>query len=152
MEFCPPIELKIEKIVKETPNQIKKHISQFTETEFHVLNAFVNEICGSKVLLTSHSKTKIPFLNQEIVDETLADCDVIEFNVTNSRPRLLVRSNKQLAVIVEGEHTQANVCIVIDMWNLAVVTSYLNKCDDFHKQLVQSRYDENLDVIKYATI
>lgn len=145
-----PFEYQIHKVKKETKNQIKKHVSQFSDTEFHVLNAFVNGICDSKIQITNHAHNHISFINQSIVQQTLDDCDIIEFNITHENPRLLVRSRKQLNVIIDENLDIAHVCMVIDIKNLSVVTSYVNTCSDNHQTLNWDRYDATLDILKYA--
>lgn len=150
MSAYKPFEYQINKVKKETPNQVKKHVSQFSETEFHILHAFVNGICGSKLQITPHAKSHISFINQSIVQQTLDDCELIEFNITNQNPRLLIRSRKQLNVVIDGNLDIAHVCMVIDIKNLRVITSYANTCSDNHQTLNWDRYDPDLDILKYA--
>lgn len=146
-----PFEYKFEKVVKETKNQTKKHVSQFNDAEFHVLHAVVNGICGSALEITKHARNHIPFLNQSIVQQTLEDCNIVEFNITEEKPRLLVRSRRQLNVVVDGNLDIAHVCMVIDIKDLKVIASYANLCSDTHeKTLNWDRYDPNLDILRYA--
>jgi hypothetical protein len=150
MSQYKPFEYEIKRIKKETKNQTKKHYSHFSDTEFHVLSAFINGIADSKVKILNHARNHIPFLNQSIVNQTLDNCQIIEFNVTNNSPRILVRSKKQLNIIVDGNLELAHVCIVIDIKKLEVITSYLNCSFDNHSSLNLDRYDATLDILKYA--
>lgn len=150
MSSYKPFEYQISKVKKETCNQIKKHVSQFSDAEFHVLNALINGICGSKLQITPHAKSHIPFINQSIVQQTLNCCDVIEFNITNNSPRILVRSRKQLNVIIDDNLDIAHVCMVIDIRNLKVICTYANTCSDNHSSLNWDRYDASLNILQYA--
>lgn len=136
--------------VKRTENQIKKHECQMTEAEKLILSTLVSSLDAYSLSITSHARNHISFLNKSIVSQTLQSFDVIEFNITNNKPRVLIRSRKQLNIITERGMDRANICLVIGIEDNMVITGYINCTNDNHKTLDMSRYDESIDIIKYA--
>ena len=150
MSRITPFEYAIERKVKVTENQIKKHAIQMTAEEKQLLSVLVSSLRGANFRITNHAKTHIPFLNNSLVKQTLENCDVIEFNVTNNSSRVLVRSRKQLNIIVGDNYELANVCLVIGIADCTVITAYANVKGDSHDTLNLDRYTADLDIIKYA--
>ena len=146
----PVIEYKFDRRVKTTKNQTKKHVSQFTSQEHFILSTLISTIDAKQVNITNHAKNHIPFLSRSIIAQTIAAFDVIEFNITNESPRVLIRSKKQLNIIAEQGYERANVCIVISISDMSVVTAYLNCIGDSHDTLDMNRYDSTIDIVKHA--
>lgn len=136
--------------VKTTNNQIKKHISQMTAQESTILHTLISNLDSHEMRITNHAKNHISFINRSIVSQTLQAFDVIEFNVTNNKPRVLIRSRKQLNIVTERGMDKANICLVISIEENSVITAYVNCTNDNHKSIDMSRYDESINIIKYA--
>ena len=149
-----PVKYKFEPTVKHTDSQIKKHMSQFSETESILLSICVDNIKNNYITVSDHAKTHIPFLNHHFVRDFVSACDIIEFNVTKRRDeeqcRVLVRSHKTFPIRNERGVDDGNVCLVIDLKSCTVVSSYVNYSTDTHRNLDMNRYDESLNVVEFA--
>lgn len=141
---------RIERKIKVTQNQRKKHCSDFSDKEYHLLSAIVHCLQYESLTISNHARQHIPFLNSSIIQQTIENCEIIEFNLTEEKPRLLVRSRDELVVLVDGIKESTHVCIVVDILSNKVITSYLNRSSDFHSGLRADRYESDLDIIKYA--
>lgn len=145
-----PFTYQFERKVKTSTDQIKKHCSQMNTTEVAILTALVNSLDVNHLRITNHAREHIPFLNKSIVSQTLKSFDVIEFNLTNGNPRVLIRSKKQLNIIVDDNMDVANVCIVIGVKEMIIITAYLNCTDDVHSTLHMDRYDSTINIVEIA--
>lgn len=145
-----PFTYQFERKVKTSSNQVKKHCTQMNTTEISILTALVNSLDVNHLRITSHAREHIPFLNKSIVSQTLKSFDVIEFNLTNGNPRVLIRSKKQLNIIVDDNMDIANVCIVIGVKEMSIVTAYLNCVGDNHTHLHTDRYDSSINIVEIA--
>lgn len=144
---------------KKTNNQIKKHVSQMSFIELNnVVNFFKNETVKHDITLSNHLKDKV--MNSEVVLNTpmLANIfgnvsqSIIEYNVTNGTPRLLLRSSSQENIMIDNKYQYTNLCIVIDLLSFRIVTAYHNLANDFHDEIDYNRYDENMEVQPYDYI
>ena len=77
---------------------------------------------------------------------------IVEYNVTNDKPRLLLRSLSQENIMIDNKYQYTNLCIVIDLLSFRIVTSYHNLVNDFHNEIDYSRYNENMKVQPYDYI
>ena len=77
---------------------------------------------------------------------------IIEYNVTNGTPRLLLRSLSQENIMIDNKYQYTNLCIVIDLLSFRIVTAYHNLVNDFHDDIDYNRYDENMKVQPYDYI
>ena len=145
--------------IKKTDNQVKKHISQMSFSELHnVVNFFKNYTAKNDITLTNHLKNKI--INGEVVLNTnmLANImdnvsqSIVEYNVTDDKPRLLLRSLKQEIILIDDKYQNTNLCIVVDLLTFKIITAYHNLADDNHDDFDLSRYDENMKVQPYDFI
>lgn len=145
--------------VKKTNNQIKKHISQMSFIELNnIVNFFKNETIKHDITLSNHLKEKI--MNNEVVLNTpmLANIfdnvnqSIIEYNVTNDKPRLLLRSLAQENILIDNQYQNTNLCIVIDLLNFSIITAYHNLANDYHSEIDYDRYDENMKIQPYDYI
>lgn len=146
-------------VVKRTNNQVKKHAYQMSFSELHnVVSFFKNYTSKNDITLTNHLKNKI--LNNEVVLNTnmLANImdnisqSIVEYNVTNDKPRLLLRSLKQEKILIDNKYQNTNLCIVIDLLNFNIITAYHNLANDNHGSFDLSRYDENMKIQPYDYI
>jgi len=145
--------------VKKTNNQIKKHVSQMSFIELnHIVSFFKNETAKHDITLSYHLRDKV--MNGEVVLNTpmLANIfdninqSIIEYNVTNGTPRLLLRSLSQENIMIDNQYQNTNLCIVIDLLSFRIVTAYHNLANDFHDDIDYNRYDENMKVQPYDYI
>jgi len=150
------IEYQFKKEVKQTKNQIKKHYTQFSELEKMLLKLHIDSIPKNEIKIIKHAKNHMDFLNNSIINQVLEKYEIIEFNV-NFKPertdcRVLIRSVKTLNIKENGTVNKANVCIVLDVRTGEVITAYANYKDDNHSNINMNRYDESINIIKYATM
>lgn len=145
--------------VKKTNNQIKKHVSQMSFIELnHIVSFFKNETAKHDITLSYHLRDKV--MNGEVVLNTpmLANIfdnvnqSIIEYNVTNGTPRLLLRSLSQENIMIDNQYQNTNLCIVIDLLSFRIVTAYHNLANDYHAKINYDRYDENMKVQPYDYI
>lgn len=139
--------------VKKTDNQVKKHVSQMSFSELNnVVNFFKDYTTKNDVTLSNHLKDKI--INSEVVLNTnmLANImdnvsqSIVEYNVTNNKPRLLLRSLKQEMILIDNKYQNTNLCIVVNLLNFNIITAYHNLADDNHDDFDLNRYDENMKI------
>jgi hypothetical protein len=45
---------------------------------------------------------------------------------------------------------KANVCLVLSIDDMTLVTGYANMCSDTHSSLDMSRYDGDMDIVRFA--
>ena len=100
------------------------------------------------------SRKKRININKQNVYDALNDCKIIEFNLT-CKPglncaRILLRNNKIKYRYIDGMREATNLCLVIDISQLSVVTSYLNISEDNHNNINWDRYTDTLDIITIA--
>jgi len=145
--------------VKKTNNQIKKHVSQMSFIELNnVVNFFKNETVKHDITLSNHLKDKV--MNGEVVLNTSmltnifdnVNQSIIEYNETNDKPRLLLRSLSQENIMIDNKYQYTNLCIVIDLLSFRIVTAYHNLANDFHDEIDYNRYNENMKVQPYDYI
>lgn len=145
--------------VKKTNNQIKKHVSQMSFIELNnVMNFFKNETVKHDITLSNHLKDKV--MNGEVVLNTpiLANIfdnvnqSIVEYNVTNDKPRLLLRSSSQENIMIDDKYQYTNLCVVIDLLSFGIVTAYHNLANDYHAEIDYNRYNENMKVQPYDYI
>ena len=145
--------------VKKTNNQIKKHVSQMSFIELnHIVSFFKNETAKHDITLSYHLRDKV--MNGEVVLNTpmLANIfdnvnqSIIEYNVTNGTPRLLLRSLSQENIMIDNQYQNTNLCIVIDLLSFRIITAYHNLANDFHDEIDYNIYDENMKVQPYDYI
>jgi hypothetical protein len=153
MRHIQPVDYKFEKVVKPTDFQIKKYYTMFSPTEKALLECCVSNMSKNHLLILDHARTHIPSLTHSIAKETLMDCNVIEFNINQKNGlecRVLVRGNKIVPIKTDRGIENGNICMVVDIKNNKLVSAYINGQFDSHKNLDMGRYNESLNIIKYA--
>lgn len=140
--------------IKKTEGQIKKHHTHFTQSEKIILSIAVDKLNRNDIHISKHSKNHISFLNMKVVNQVLDDYEIIEFNATEkfntTDCRVLLRSKKVLSIINNGVIEKANICIVISIKTGHVITAYINCKNDKHNTINMKRYDETINILKYA--
>lgn len=144
--------------IRETAGQKKKHVTQFTAVERHDLEKVIRKVLRkwlrTGIATTKHLKNKV--INHEtqfsyrLTMETMLNHEIIEYNVTGSDRRVVLRSKTPHSFITPyTSDTTGNLgvqCIVISLNSGKVVTSYINLLEDDHKTLDTRRYDKNLKI------
>lgn len=137
--------------IRVTPNQIKKHASQFTTTEAHILRSVVESFKHQELHITNHARQHVYDLDHSDVMAVINDCSIIEFNCTGSDCRVLLRCNHATHVYVDnGVEVDYTLCIVLSIKSGRVISAYCNQTDDSHDTLCTDRYDSSLDIMKIA--
>jgi hypothetical protein len=138
--------------VRRTPNQVKKHFSSFTENESQLLSIIVGNLLNERLYILPHAYSHVSNLELDDIYNTLSDCKILEFNITNQEsPRVLVRANHPTHFnMVDGVETNYNLCVVIDIKSNCVITCYCNEQYDEHTTLDDSRYNPELNIIGIA--
>lgn len=144
--------------IRETAGQRKKHVTQFTPVERHDLEKVIRKVLRkwlkNGIATTKHLKNKV--INHEtqfsyrLTMETMLNHEIIEYNVTGSDRRVVLRSKTPHSFITPyTSDTTGNLgvqCIVISLNSGKVVTSCINLLEDDHKTLDTRRYDKNLKI------
>ena len=138
--------------VKRTPNQTKKHYSQFSPNESQLLSIIVGNLLNEKLHILPHAYSHVSNLELDDIYNTLSNCKILEFNITNQEsPRILVRANHPTHFnVVEGIEINYNLCVVIDIKSNCVITCYCNESCDEHSTLDDSRYNPELNIVEIA--
>lgn len=132
--------------VSRTAGQDKMHVSTMTIDEVNMIHEYLlTSAKNSKPSLTYHLAQKIvsgeiKFTEAQLV-ETLANAsNLVEFNSQVDSIRGLYRSAKDYEVLLDGKLQLANLCIVINLDTLEVITAYYNKASDSHDTINPDRY------------
>lgn len=149
--------------VSVTDNQVKIHRSQISELDLERIMDRIDDSFdnGQKLRLTRHVKDKIYdgeidlYLDdvKDILDDLSTD-KIIEYNERTFESgevsqRALIRSDDVVNCYVKKykKNKDCNLCVVVDVNTLDVVTAYYNAVDDNHDNINMDRYDENLKVL-----
>ena len=135
--------------VKKTPNQVKKHYTQFTTEEQARLEEIVEQINLNKIWSSKHLKTKDSVTyNFNDVKDVVLDNKIIEYNITKKNKntydkRIVLRGNKSI-ITNKGK---MNLCIVVSLKNMAIVTLYYNSSVfNTHAKVDMNRYCSDLKI------
>lgn len=137
--------------------QRKKHVSSMAIAEKrYLLNQFAESWSQHpKLTLSNHlremMKTKDRFFNHRIAVDTFQhfyEC-LVEYNEKEGlggqlQRRVLLRSK----LVTKHNGKYVNMCFVVDIDTLVVVTSYPCAVNDSHKTLRQELYTPDLELIK----
>lgn len=141
--------------VKETREQVKKHVSQMTKDEVNFLVNRLRDLDISKLQISYHLQQKFidkdeNLLVNSLLREDLADL-VVEYNETEQKygtdRRVLIRLPEEILVDLGYFSRYCNLCIVYSFVKNKVITAYYNKVGDNHSTIDMSRYDKNLKII-----
>ena len=149
--------------IKTTKNQQKKHYLQMGNSEKQYLKNKIDNIDLTKITISNHlliknSRNQTNYNKDDII-QTLQNknYNIIEYNEVEGEKndcRVLVRSIATSLIEFTDKNTlnktkeKANICFVISLINLRIITAYWNKESDNHKNIVWSRYNNNLEIIK----
>jgi len=134
-------------LVKKTDNQEKWLFKQLSKKQrMHVL-----KLAKTLNVTTTFSKHVIDKINNDnvtISKQLLKELyqgkyNVIEYNVTNGRERIVTRSKSFTTIKVSGKNTRVNLCMVYQPIDNTVITMYYNDINDNHITLDLKRYSKN---------
>lgn len=135
--------------VKETFGQIKKHISQLSQSDIKAIKSKLNKININNIKLSQHANQHIK-LDYKDIKRCFSAYDIIEFNITyrfeNPTYRVLIRSKESIPTVVDNKLIKTQVCIVYDLTKNIVVSLYLNDSKDNHETLNLDRYNTNMTI------
>lgn len=140
---------EINKIKKETIGQIKKHISQLSESDVKAIKKKLNAVNINNIHISQHAFNHVK-LDYKDIKKCFSSYDIIEFNIThyNDTPkyRVLIRSKDCISTVCDNKLIKVQICIVYDMTENIVISIYLNDKNDKHNTLNQNRYDYKINV------
>lgn len=145
--------------VKRTNGQVKKHVKQMSGSEIQFLARRLKLVSGS-YKFSSHFLKSERLFNMLTIERLLNSPDIkdciIEYNETPSSKkgvvgkRVLLRSTFSRKVLLEKKGkellTEANLCMVIDIYTGEIVTAYWNEAGDNHHNIDMRRYNEQLTI------
>lgn len=126
--------------------QKKMHVKDMTKAEIYMINTYLlTSTVNAKPSLSYHLSQKIVSgeisFNEAQLVETLANpMNLVELNIQADKVHALYRSDKAYEVMLDGELQLANLCIVINPDDLAIVTAYYNSALDNHNTINPDRY------------
>ena len=135
-------------LVKKTDNQEKWLFKQLSKKQrVHVLN--LAKTLNVTTTFSKHVIDKINNDNVTISKPLLKELyqgryNVIEYNVTNGRERVVTRSKSFTNIDVNGKDTRVNLCMVYQPIDNTVITMYYNDINDNHITLDRKRYSTKL--------
>ena len=145
---------KIEKgRVKQTENQLKKHITQMSADEISFLKRRLKQVYTS-YKWSPHFASSSRLFNMMTIERLLRTPDIenciIEYNQRDNDKRVLLRSEFSSNVMLEKDGvnylTDANLCIVIDIFTGEIITAYWNEVGDNHSNVNMKRYTADLQI------
>lgn len=134
--------------VSETSNQRKMHVSAMTDEEVELIYSYMQvSLEINKPKLARHLERKISSgeikLSKEQLADTLGDAhNLVEFNTDGYSVRGLYRSKEPYWVTLDDRFVIANLCVVVDLDTLTVITAYYNSVNDGHSTINMNRYTE----------
>ena len=117
--------------------ELRKHYSAMTKHEMNVLKGIAR---SNNYVYTAYSIRRVmkrSILHKDI-RQAIKDGRVIEFHIVNSSLRILVRGR--------ANRRKRCACVVLDITNNTIITSYENYKLDNHKTLNKSLYTKDIDV------
>lgn len=144
--------------VKKTAYQEKKHVSQMTGKEKKYIKDLLKQNKRS-ITLSDHAKEQIEKgkvdFRMKYVKPMMKDLknSLLEYNhKTNGKDvfarRILLRSSNSYMTTVDGKNVFVNLCVVLDLKTMQVVTAYNNDSKDNHSEINMNRYTKELTIIR----
>lgn len=126
--------------------QKKMHVKDMTKADIYMIHTYLlTSTIKTKPSLSYHLSQKIVSgeisFNEAQLVETLANpMNLVELNTQEDSIRGLYRSDKVYEVLLDGKLQLANLCVVINLDDLAIVTAYYNSAIDNHDTINPDRY------------
>ena len=122
---------------------LRKHINDMTSYEIQVIrNAIVVAKNNSRIRVPNHLKDRLrqKYITMDDVANTIERGHIIEAHIIDYSFRVLLRLHK--------EGTNKDVCVVVELVDNVIVTTFTNQSADTHKTLREELYDKDLDVVE----
>lgn len=132
--------------ISKTKNQRKMHYTQLSSQNLADLyEALVANAKSATPKMSRHlsykiARGEISFTREQFLSAISTPNNIIEVNVTKGKLRLLFRSSKAYLVTLNSKEVLANLCVVIDLDTLDIITAYYNSTSDTHDTLIADRY------------
>lgn len=132
--------------VSRTIGQKKMHVSDMTEDEINMVHTYLlASTNNTKPSLSYHLAQKIvsgeiKFTESQLVETLANPMNLVELNTQDAGVGALYRSDKDYEVMLDGKVQLANLCVVINLDTLYIVTAYYNSTLDNHDTINSERY------------
>lgn len=129
--------------IKITKGQIKKHCSQFTRKEKEMLVQVVRSTNTNNLKYAKHIHRE--FINDTLI-KTIQNCtidNIKDFSISTIHRddlRVLIRSNYQDTVELDGKVTKCNLCFVLALNNNTIITTWYNSINRKKDKVNMNRY------------
>lgn len=129
--------------IKITKGQIKKHCSQFTRKEKEMLVQVVRSTNTNNLKYAKHIHRE--FINDTLV-KTIQNCtidNIKDFSISSIHRddlRVLIRSNYQDTVELDGKVTKCNLCFVLALNTNTIITTWYNSINRKKDKVNMNRY------------
>lgn len=129
--------------VKITKGQVKKHCTQFTRKEKEMLVQVVRNTNVNNLKYAKHIHRE--FINDTLV-KTIQNCtidNIKDFSISTIHRddlRVLIRSNYQDTVELDGKVTKCNLCFVLALNNNTIITTWYNSINRKKDKVNMNRY------------
>lgn len=141
--------------VKKTLNQKKKHASQMSMEELLFLKERI-KVVAYNYRFSAHFEDSRRLFDELSIERLLnapnAESCIIEYNETDESRRVLLRSDfsvpVKLGIRKKTVKTDANLCLVVDLYTAEIITAYWNQATDNHANIDMNRYTEDLVILK----
>lgn len=132
--------------ISRTVGQKKMHVSSMTDADITMIYEYlIASARTAKPRLTPHLAQKIAsgeikFTEAQLVEALSNPKNLVELNTQVGSVRVLYRSTKDYEVVLDGKLQLANLCVVINLDTLDVITAYYNSSLDKHDTIIPDRY------------
>ena len=129
--------------IKLTKGQVKKHYSQFTKREAETLVKVVRNINVNDLKYAKHIHRE--FIN-DTLKKTIKNCtidNIKDFSISTIHRddlRVLIRSNYQDIIELDGKVQRCNLCFVIALNTNTIITTWYNSVNRQKKNVNMNRY------------
>ena len=143
--------------VSRTVGQKKMHVSEMTKDDINMIHTYlIASAKNTKPSLSYHLAQKIvsgeiKFTESQLVEMLSNPMNLVELNTQDAGVGALYRSDKDYEVMLDGKVQLANLCVVINLDTLYIVTAYYNSILDNHDTINSDRYTKlNIKEVLYG--
>lgn len=135
--------------IKITKGQVKKHCSQMTTKEKDMLVKVVRNTNIDNLKYASHIHRE--FITETLV-KTIKNCtpdNIKDFSISTihkNEMRVLIRSNYQDIVELDGKVQKCNLCFVLQLNTNTIITTWYNSINRKKDKVNMNRYCKNLKI------
>ena len=132
--------------VSRKDGQKKMHVSEMTKDDINMIHTYlIASAKNTKPSLSYHLAQKIvsgeiKFTESQLVETLDNPMNLVELNTQDAGVGALYRSDKDYEVMLDGKVQLANLCVVINLDTLYIVTAYYNSTLDNHDTINSERY------------